>query len=124
VFQDETGYYLKTKNCFGTHQYHAHCDHLRTSISLLEEQDLQIQEDLNSSLGMAVNLHYAHSAQEGTPTVLSQQQIAHLCKKKDMSNLDGEMEEGETADDMYSFLEHLGNYYVSLLSHGTPATSS
>jgi hypothetical protein len=119
VFQDETGFFLKTKNCFGTHEYHARRDHLRTSVALLDEQDLQVQTDLNtarSKLGTAVNLHYARSAREGTATVLSRQQIVWLCKNKDMN--DSDKETGET-DDIYSYLERSGNYYVSLLAHGS-----
>ena len=120
VFQDDTGYYLKAKNSFGSHEYHARRDHLLTYVSLLEEQDLQIVEDLNTArarLGTATNLHYARSAREGTPTVLSRSQVAYLCKKKHQK--DGNSEAGDT-DDIYSFLEESGNYYVSLLARGTP----
>jgi hypothetical protein len=120
VFQDDTGYYIKTKNSFGSHQYHARRDHLRTSVSLLEQQDLQVVADLNTArakLGTSVNLHYARSARVGTPTVLSRHQVAYLCKKK--KGKDGNKNAGDT-DDIFSFLEQSGNYYVSLLARGSP----
>jgi hypothetical protein len=92
VFKDENGFYLKTKNCTAFHQFHARRDHLRTPVSLLLEEELQLQEDLNSArakLGTAANLLYVRSSRQGTPTVLSRQQIAHLCNKKQSSVKDG-----------------------------------
>jgi hypothetical protein len=74
VFQDEKGFFLKTTNCFAFHQFHACHDHLHTLTSLLQEEEIQLQEDLNSArakLGTAANLHYARLSCQGTPTLLS-----------------------------------------------------
>ena len=120
VYQDATGYYMKSTNCTGSHQFHPRRDQLRSSTSLLVEDEFQLQENLNSArakLGAAVNLHYVRSACKGTPTVLSRSQIAYLCKKKSsvLNDKEGKSEDGET-DNIYTFLEASGNYYVSLLA--------
>ena len=123
VHQDEDGYYMKAQNGSVMHQFHSRRDHLRSSTSLLLEEEVQLQEDLNSArakLGTAANLHYVRSGREGTPTLLSRSQIAHLCKKKPSSNNGkgtGPNGNGET-DDIFKFLEESGNYYVSLLARG------
>jgi hypothetical protein len=51
---------------------------------LLVDEETQLQVDLNSArakVGTAPNLHYVRSAQLGTPTVLSCNQIRALVKK-------------------------------------------
>jgi hypothetical protein len=76
---------MKSTNCTGSHQFHPQRDQLRTSTSLLVEEEFQLQEVLNSAhakLGAAVNLHYVRSARQGTPTVLSSYQIAYLRKTR------------------------------------------
>jgi hypothetical protein len=99
------------------HQFLSRRDHLRSSTSLLVEEEVQLQEDLNSArvkLGTAANLHYLCSCHEGIPTLLSRSQIAHLCRNKSSSkNGDdtGTTEDGET-DDIYKFLKESGNYYM------------
>jgi hypothetical protein len=61
------------------------------------------------------------SGRQGTPTLLSRNQIAHLCKKK---YVDKKGEDGPI-DDMHAFLGESGNYYVSLLARGpTPKPST
>jgi hypothetical protein len=89
--------------------------------SFLVEEELQLQEDLNSArakLGAAVNLHHIHSACQGTPTVLSSSQIVYLFKKNSsgLNGKDGETEDGET-DGIYKFLEESGNSYMYLFLH-------
>jgi hypothetical protein len=98
--------------------------------SLLVQQEVQLQEDLTlayAKLGTAANLHYVHSGCQGTPTLLSRSQIAHLCKEKTSSKNGNDTvatkKDGET-DDIYKFLEESGNYYVSLLAHVHYATGS
>jgi hypothetical protein len=91
VYQDATGYYMKSTNCTGPHQFHLRQDQLHASTSLLVEEEFQLQEDLNSArakLGAAVNLYYICSACQGAPTVLLSSQIAYVCKKKS-SDLNG-----------------------------------
>jgi hypothetical protein len=123
VFQDETGYYMKSQQGSVLHQFHSRRDHLRSSVSLLRKRDAQLQGDLNSArakLGAAANLHYVRSRRKGTPTLLSRSQIAHLCRKHSSSQNPagkGVTTEGET-DDIFKFLEESGNYYVSLLLRG------
>jgi hypothetical protein len=122
VYQDATGYYMKSTNCTGSHKCHPQWDQLGTPASLLVEEEFQLQEDLNSAcakLGAAVNLHYVCFARQGTSTVLPSCQIAYLCKKKPsvLNGKDGESKDGETVD-IYKSLEELGKYYVSLLARG------
>ena len=60
-YQDDSIYYTKTTNSVGSCQFHHLHDYLCTSTSLLEEEDLQLQDDLNlarAKLGTAANLHY------------------------------------------------------------------
>jgi hypothetical protein len=66
------------------------------------------------------NIHYVCLAHQGTPTLLSSSQIAYLCKKKATSSKVGKANGIVTreTDDIYKFLEELGNYYVSLLTCG------
>ena len=124
VYKGDTSYYMKSSNATGLHQFHPRRDHLRTSTSLLLDEEVQLQEDMNSArakMGSAAHLHYVRSARQGTPTLLSRHQIAHLCKKKskaDENGKEGHSEDGET-DDIYKFLEESGNYYVSLLARGS-----
>jgi hypothetical protein len=109
---------MKTTNCNGLHQYHPRRDFLRKSSALLTNEDSQLNADMNSAcskLGAAVNLHYVRSARQGTPTVLTSQQIDYLCKKK--GSKDGNRGDGQT-DDIYKFLESSGHYYISLLARG------
>jgi hypothetical protein len=123
VYQDTSGYYLKTLNCTGFHQYHARRDFIRLPSSLLTEEQCQLQADMNSArakIGVAVNLHFVRSSRQGTPTVLTSQQIDYLCKKK--RSKDGARGEGQT-DDIYKFLESSGHYYISLLARGPVASS-
>jgi hypothetical protein len=128
VFHDERGYYIKPKLGSIFHKYHARRDHVRSSSSLLNKEDNQLQYDLNSArakTGVAANLHFTRSGRKGTPTVLSRDQIKYLVKKN--SNLkegksDVGTESGEI-DDVYEFLKESGNYYVSLLAR-SPTLSS
>jgi hypothetical protein len=65
VYQDDSGYFMKSTNCTGVHQFHPHRDHIRTSISLLKEDQIQLQADLNSArakIGTAANLLYVWTA--------------------------------------------------------------
>jgi hypothetical protein len=92
VFQDESGYYMKSKKGSVLHQFHSRRDHLRSSISLLQKEEVQLQGDLNSArakLGSTANLHYVKTRCEGTPTLLSRDQIAHLCIKEKGVNTAG-----------------------------------
>jgi hypothetical protein len=56
---------MKAKNGLVVlHQFHYRRDHLCSLTSLLEEQEVQLQKDLNSAcakLGTAANLHYVCS---------------------------------------------------------------
>ncbi len=49
VYQDATGYYMKSTNCTGSHKCHPQWDQLGTPASLLVEEEFQLQEDLNSA---------------------------------------------------------------------------
>jgi hypothetical protein len=122
VFQDNTGYFIKSKLGTKCHQFHPRRDHLRTSTSLLGVDDSQLQADLNSArakVGTAANLHFVRTTRQGTPTVLSRNQIRHVVKKNPVAGGDsgGAKENGEI-DDIYQFLEATGNSYVSLLARG------
>jgi hypothetical protein len=122
VYQDATGYYMKSTNCTGPHQFHPRQDQLHASTSLLVEEEFQLQEDLNSArakLGAAVNLYYICSACQGAPTVLLSSQIAYVCKKKssDLNGKDHKSGDGKT-DHISKCLEQSGNYYASLLACG------
>jgi hypothetical protein len=67
------------------HQFHPCHDLLWASASLLVQEEAQLVEDVNSThakLGTVANLHYVRSGRQSTPTLLSQHQIAYLCKKK------------------------------------------
>jgi hypothetical protein len=89
VFMDATGYFMKSTAGCVLHQFHARHDHLRVSTTHLREDKLQLQEDMNSArakIGTAANVHYVRSARQGTPTLLSPQQIQHLCKKNESSS--------------------------------------
>jgi hypothetical protein len=60
---------------------------------------------------IVANIHYVHSACQGTPMLLSSTQISHLCKKKAASSKVGTPSgiiTGET-DDIYMFLEQSSN---------------
>jgi hypothetical protein len=120
VFQDKDGFYIKSKLGSVTHQFHPRRDHLRSPVTLLGKDDTQLQSDLNSArakVGTAANLHYVRTAREGTPTVLSRHQIRQIVKINQTEGGDGNKENGEI-DDIYTFLEETGNYYVSLLARG------
>jgi hypothetical protein len=114
---------MKSQQGSVLHQFHSRRDHLRSSVSPLPKVDVQLQGDLNSArakLGAAANLHYVRSCHEGTPTLLSRAQISHLCMKHSSSQNSadkGVTTEGET-DNIYKFLEELGNYYITLLARG------
>jgi hypothetical protein len=87
VFQDNTGCFLKMTASGGIHPYHPHHYFLRVSTSHLNEEELELQEDMNSArakIGTKANIHYIHSCscQGGSPTLLSLAQIAWLYKKK------------------------------------------
>ncbi len=115
---------MKTTNCTGLHQYHPRRDFLRKSSSLLPNEECQLQDDMNSArskLGAVVNLHYVCSARQGTPTVLTSQQIDYLYKKK--ASNDGSSADGQT-DYIYNFLEALGHSYICLLVQGPVASSN
>jgi hypothetical protein len=74
-----------------------------------------------AKIGTAANIHYVRSARQGTPTLLSSYQVAWLCQKKELASKGGKttgIVTGEI-DDIYKFLEQSGNYYVSLLAHGS-----
>jgi hypothetical protein len=122
VFQDASGYFMKSHLGCVSHQYHPRRDYLRNPTSLLTEEDNQLHADLNSArakIGTAANLHYVRSARKGTPTVLSRGQIQHLMKKTSVAkggNTAEEDDENGEIDDIYQFLEETGNYYVSLLA--------
>jgi hypothetical protein len=68
-------YSIKSTNGLVLLQFHPPCrDHLRSSTSLHVQEEVQLQEDLNSAcakLGTAANLHYVCSGCQGTPTLLS-----------------------------------------------------
>jgi hypothetical protein len=127
VFHDAKGYYIKSSIGSVFHQFHARRDHLRASTSLLAEDEVQILQDLNSArakTGTAANLHYVRTGRQGTPTVLSRDQIKALVKKNSHSKNENDIanERGEI-DDLYHFLEQSGNFYVSLLAR-TPKGDS
>jgi hypothetical protein len=117
---------MKTNQGSVFHQFHSRRDYLRFPTTLLAEQEVQIQADLHSArakLGTAANFQYVRSSRLGTPTLLSRNQVASICKKTTPSkkgNDTGTTKDGET-DDIYKFLEESGNYYVSLLSRGPAA---
>jgi hypothetical protein len=114
VFHDAKGYFIKSSSGSVLHEFHARRDHLRASTTLLDEDEVQIQQDLNSArakTGTAANLHYVRTGRKGTPTVLSRDQIKALVKKNSHSikeNDIGNDERGEI-DDLYHFLEESGN---------------
>jgi hypothetical protein len=122
VFQDNSGYFLTTNGSCGFHMFYLRRDHLRHSRSHLHKADIQLQNDMNTTrgkIGTAANIHYVCSARQGTPTLLSSQQVACLCKKKELALKGGKTTRIATGkiDDIYKFLEQSGNYYVSLLAH-------
>jgi hypothetical protein len=123
VFRDDTGYYMKFTAAGGIHKFHPHHDFLCASTSHLNEKELELQEYMNlarAKIGTAANTHYVCSGCQGIPMLLSSAQISHLCKKKATSLKVGTpsgIVTGET-DDIYKFLEHSGNYYMSLLACG------
>jgi hypothetical protein len=105
---------MKAKNGSVLHQFHSRREHLRSLISLLVEEEVQLQEDLNSTcakLETAANLRYVRYGCQGTPTLLSSSQIVHLCKKKSLSQKgkDTSATEDGGTDDIYKFLEESGN---------------
>jgi hypothetical protein len=58
---DSDGYYLKSATNSFLHQFHARRDHIRTSTTLLDVDENQIQGGLSSArakVGVAANLHY------------------------------------------------------------------
>jgi hypothetical protein len=74
IFRDGSGYFIKSKLGSACHEFHPCRDHLRTSLSLLADEDNQLHADLNSArakVGTAANLHYVRTGRLGTPTVLS-----------------------------------------------------
>jgi hypothetical protein len=84
IFLDSDGYYLKTATNSFLHQFHARRDHIRTSTTLLDVDENQIQGDLSSArakTGVAANLHYVRSGHQGTRSILSHTQIKALLKK-------------------------------------------
>ncbi len=122
IFKDGDGYFIKSKLGNPCHEYHPRRDHLRTSSSLMLDDETQLQADLNSArakVGTAANLHYVRTARLGTPTVLSCNQIRAILKKsKPGEEGDSTNKENGEIDDIYQFLEETGNYYVSLLARG------
>jgi hypothetical protein len=115
---------MKSTNGSVMHQFHPRRDHLHASTSLIAQEEVQLVEDLNcarAKLGTAANLHCVRSGRQGAPTLLSRNQIAHLCKKK---HVEKKGEDGPT-DDTCTFLKESGNYCVSLLARGpTPKPST
>jgi hypothetical protein len=74
IFLDSAGYYLKTATNSCVHQFHARCDHIRTSTTFLDDDENQIQGNLSSArakTGLAANLHYVRSGCQGTKSILS-----------------------------------------------------
>jgi hypothetical protein len=85
IFLDSAGYYLKTATNTFVHQFHARRDHIRTSTTLLGNEENQVLCDLSSArakTGVAANLHYVRSGCRGTNSIFSHAQIKALLKKK------------------------------------------
>ncbi len=127
IFLDSAGYYLKTATNTFVHQFHARRDHIRTSTSLLNDEENQVLCDLSSArakTGVAANLHYVRSGRRGTNSILSNAQIKALLKKNphqdDGKGTDESMNGSGEIDDLYHFLERSGSHYVSLLARVVP----
>ncbi len=130
IFLDSDGYYLKTATNSFLHQFHARRDHIRTSTTLLDVEENQIQGDLSSArakTGVAANLHYVRSGRQGTTSILSHAQIKALLKKNphqvDGNDADESINGSGEIDDLYQFLEKSGSHYVSLLARVVPEQS-
>jgi hypothetical protein len=130
IFLDSDGYYLKTATNSFLHQFHARRDHIRTSTTLLDADENQIQGNLSSArakTGVAANLHYVRPGHQGTRSILSHAQIKALLKKNlhqvDGNDADESMNGSGEIDDLNQFLEKLGSHYVSLLVRVVPGTS-
>jgi hypothetical protein len=103
--------------------FHLRRDHLHHSTSHLLKAVTQLPNDMNTTrakIGTAANIYYVHSAYQGTPPLLSSQQVAWLCKKKELASKEGKTTGIATGKihDIYKFLKQSGNYYVSLLARG------
>jgi hypothetical protein len=130
IFHDFDGYYLRTATNSFLHQFHARRDHIRTSTTLLDVDENQIQGNLSSArakTGVATNLHYVQSGCQGTRSILSHAQIKALLKKNpyqvDGNDAYKSMNGSGEIDDLYQFLEKPGSHNVSLLAQVVPEQS-
>jgi hypothetical protein len=62
---------MKSTASDGIHQYYPHHDHLCHSTTHLDEEELELQDDMNTArakakIGTAANMHYVCSAHQGT----------------------------------------------------------
>jgi hypothetical protein len=63
IFQNDTGYYMKSTAAGEIHEFHPHHDFLCASTSHLNKEELELQEDMNlahARIGTAANIHYVH----------------------------------------------------------------
>ena len=132
VYHNDSGYYIKPKPGNGYHQYHAVRPNIRMPIKLLQGEDALIMKDLSSAKALtrvAVNAHFVRSSRRGTPTLLSKDQVCHICRGKKEKESNDKTEGSSTKetsdmDDLFEFLETSGSSYVALIQEVKTADSA
>ena len=123
IYNDENGYYVRSKYCQPHHEFHPRRGHIRISRKLIHGDEMQIIQDSGEACSMAGtgrNLHYIRSRRkQGSCTLLSTRQVTQIYEGLGKTNnskkwTDGDTPEGNI-DHLYALLRDKKYSHVSLL---------